>query len=68
LTDTDQYQILNGIRLGRCTVDESSEAVGWVIRALRFERWLDALASEVDVVDVDRGERDDRVEEARRPA
>lgn len=49
-------------------MDESSEAVGWVIRALRFERWLDALASEVDVVDVDRGERDDRVEEARRPA
>jgi hypothetical protein len=64
LTDTVRYRILIGIRLGRCAVDEASEAVGWVIRTLRFERWLDALASTVDSDDPG----DERGEAVRRPA
>jgi hypothetical protein len=69
LTDTVRYQILDGIRLGRCAVDEASEAVGWIIRTLRFERWLDALAASVED-DVDRGDDASavRVEGVRRPA
>jgi hypothetical protein len=50
-------------------VDEASEAVGWIIRTLRFERWLDALAASVED-DVDRGDDASavRVEGVRRPA
>lgn len=50
-------------------MDESSEAVGWVIRALRFERWLDALASRVEAGGgADRDPGDEHAEETRRPA
>ena len=47
-------------------MDDASEAVGWIIRELRFERWLDALAS---AMEADGGEEgDERVEGTRRPA
>jgi hypothetical protein len=49
-------------------VDASSEAVGWVMRTLRFERWLDALASGVDPDGATEHDAADRVEEAQRPA
>lgn len=45
-------------------MDESSEALGWVIRELRFERWLDGL---VAAVDAEAGDAES-VEETRRPA
>jgi hypothetical protein len=45
-------------------VDSSSDAVAWVVRELRFERWLEALASTVDRD----GDGEPATEAVRRPA